>query len=47
MFEKDNLPLYDEKDRFIFWSYYFRVYQDRIEAYFTPHHQVIPIFDVE
>lgn len=47
MFEKDQTPLYEEKDRFLFWSYYFKVYPDRIEAYFTPHQQIIPISNVE
>ncbi len=45
--EPEAIPLYEEKGRLIFWPYYFKVYQDRIEAYFSPHKQVIPLSDVE
>ena len=42
-----SVPLYEERGRFWLWSYYFKVYRDRVEAYFTPHRQVIPFADVE
>jgi hypothetical protein len=43
----EEILLYEEKGRLIFWSYSFKVFQDRIEAYFTPHKQVIPFSDVD
>ena len=43
----EEIPLYEEKGRLIFWSYSFKIFQDRIEAYFTPHKQVIPFSDIE
>jgi hypothetical protein len=43
----EEILLYEEKGRLIFWSYSFKVFQDRVEAYFTPHKQVIPFSDVE
>ena len=46
--ETEEITLYEEKGRlWIIWSYYFKVYQDRIEAYFAPHKQVILISDIE
>ena len=43
----EEILLYEEKGRLIFWSYFFKVFQDRIEAYFAPHKQVIPFSDIE
>lgn len=47
MNETHVTPLYEERGRFMLFSYYFKIYQDRIEAYFTPHKQVIPFADIE
>jgi hypothetical protein len=47
MFEKDNISLYEEKGRFFFCSYYFKIYLDRVEAYFATHRQMIPISEIE
>ncbi|MFW9830781.1 MAG: hypothetical protein ACFFD8_03320 [Candidatus Thorarchaeota archaeon] len=43
---KESL-LYKEEGRLIFWAYSFKIYQDRIEAYFTPHKQVISFSDIK
>lgn len=43
----DEILLYEEKGRLIFWSYSFKIFQHRIEAYFTPHKQVIPFSEIE
>ncbi len=43
----EEISLYEEKGRILFWSYSFKVFQGRIEACFSPHKQVIPFSDVE
>jgi hypothetical protein len=45
--KSEETLLYAEKGRLFLWSFSIKVYQDRIEAYFTPHRQVIPLSDIE
>ncbi len=43
----EEMLLYEEKGRLLLWAYSFKIFHDRIEAYFTPHKQVIPLSDIE
>ena len=43
----EEILLYEEKGRLILWSYSFKIFQHRVEAYFAPHKQVILFSDIE
>ena len=45
--EPGEIPLYEEKGRLMLWSYSFKIFQNRVEAYFAPHKQVIPFSEIK